>query len=140
MALKFEASCPQGICPGWSLVVKGETSSRENDFEINFLGDSGDQIAFHFNPRFSENSIICNSFLSRGWGQEERTDTFPLEPKEPFQIEIYSDLEHFQVFVDDHKIIQYRHRMKHFTAISKVQILNDINILSVEITKRELYE
>ncbi|MEE6498152.1 hypothetical protein FKM82_002984, partial [Ascaphus truei] len=135
----FEASYPQGICPGWTVIVKGETSSRENEFEINFLSDSGDQIALHFNPRFAEGSIICNSFLSSRWGEEERTDTFPLEEKEPFQIEIYADQEHFQVFVDDNKIIQYRHRLKQFSVVTKVQILNDINISSVEITKRELY-
>ncbi|XP_075037583.1 grifin [Mixophyes fleayi] len=140
MALKFEASCPQGICPGWSVLIKGETSSSENDFEINFLTDSGDQIAFHFNPRFAESSIICNSFLSSHWGQEERIDTFPMEANEPFQIEIYSDRENFQVYVDDSKIIQYRHRMKQFSGITKVQILNDINVSSVEISRREMYE
>ncbi|XP_068100576.1 grifin [Hyperolius riggenbachi] len=140
MALRFEASYPQGICPGWSVIVKGETSSTENDFEINFLTDSGDQIAFHFNPRFSESTIICNSFLSSHWGQEEKIDTFPFEANEPFQVEIYSDREHFQVFIDDNKIIQFRHRMKHFSNITKLQILNDINISAVEITRREMYE
>ncbi|XP_063788486.1 grifin [Pseudophryne corroboree] len=140
MALKFEASYPQGFCPGWSVIVKGETSSSENDFEINFLTDSGDQIAFHFNPRFSESSIVCNSFLSSHWGQEERTDSFPIEANEPFQIEIYSDRENFQVYVDDSKIIQYRHRMKQFPAITKVQVLNDITVSSVEISRREMYE
>uniref|UniRef100_A0A8C5R2M3 Galectin n=1 Tax=Leptobrachium leishanense TaxID=445787 RepID=A0A8C5R2M3_9ANUR len=108
-------------------------------FEINFLSESGDQIAFHFNPRFSEGNIICNSFLGSRWGQEERADTFPMEAKEPFLVEIYSDQEHFQVFVDDNKIMQYRHRVKQFSGITKVQILNDINISSVEITRRELY-
>ncbi|XP_072273879.1 grifin [Pyxicephalus adspersus] len=140
MALRFEASCPQGLCPGWSVIVKGETSSSENDFEINFLTDSGDQIAFHFNARFSEGTIVCNSFLSSHWGQEERTGTFPLEANEPFQIEIFSDKEHFQVFIDDRKIIHYHHRVKHFSSITKLQILNDVNISSVEISKREMYE
>ncbi|XP_041434575.1 grifin-like isoform X2 [Xenopus laevis] len=140
MALKFEASCPQGFCPGWSVVVKGESSSSGNDFEINFLTDSIDQIAFHLNPRYSEGSIICNSFLSNHWGQEERTDIFPFEANKPFQIEIYSDREHFDVFIDDNKIIQYKHRMEQFRDITKVQILNDINISSVEVTRRELHE
>ncbi|XP_053327388.1 grifin [Spea bombifrons] len=140
MTLKFEALCPQGICPGWSLIVKGETSSSENDFEINFISETGDQIAFHFNPRFPEGTIVCNSFLSSQWGQEERTDTFPMEAKEPFLVEIYSDHDYFQVFVDDNKIMQYRHRTKQLSGITKVQILNDINISSIELTRREVYE
>ncbi|XP_078520323.1 grifin [Lissotriton helveticus] len=139
MALRCEVHCPDGICPGWSLIVKGETTSSENSFEINFLSDAIEQIAFHFNPRFSESRIVCNSFLSSRWGQEERADAFPLEAKEPFQIEIYPDQEHFQVFIDDIKILQYRHRLKHLSLITKVQIINDINISSVELTKRELY-
>ncbi|XP_053550343.1 grifin [Bombina bombina] len=121
------------------MTIKGETSSSKNDFEINFLTDSEDQKVFHFNPRFAENAIICNSFLTGRWGQEERSDTFPLEAKEPFQIEIYSDQEHFQVFVDECKIMQFRHRLKHFSSITKVQILNDINISSVEFMRRDLY-
>ncbi|CAI9565764.1 unnamed protein product, partial [Staurois parvus] len=91
-------------------------------------------------PVFSEGTIICNSFLSSHWGQEEKTDPSPLEANEPFQIEIYSDREHFQVFIDDSKIIQFRHRVKHFSGITKLQILNDINISSVEICRREMYE
>lgn len=62
------------------------SSLWSHSFEINFLTDSGDQIAFHFNPRFAESTIICNSFLSNHWGQEERTDTFPLEANESFQV------------------------------------------------------
>lgn len=55
-------------------------------FEINLLCDPGDQIALHFNPRFSSSRIVCNSFLANHWGKEEVNNTFPLEAKEPFQV------------------------------------------------------
>lgn len=55
-------------------------------FEINLLCDPGDQIALHFNPRFSSSRIICNSFLANHWGKEEVNNTFPFEAKEPFQV------------------------------------------------------
>nr|XP_056722561.1 grifin [Euleptes europaea] len=136
---KFEASYPDGLCPGWGVRVKGETGSRTNAFQINFLCDRGEQIAFHFNPRFTDSVIVCNSFLDNQWGQEVLADTFPLEAKVPFQVEIYSDQDHFHVFVNEGKVLQYEHRQKQLSAISKVQILDDIQISSVEVTRRGLY-
>lgn len=55
-------------------------------FEINLLCEPGDQIALHFNPRFSSSRIVCNSFLNSLWGQEEVNNTFPFKAKEPFQV------------------------------------------------------
>ncbi|NXQ61893.1 GRIFN protein, partial [Anthoscopus minutus] len=136
--LQFEALHPEGICPGWSIVVKGETSSCSSMFEINLLCDPGDQIALHFNPRFSSTTIICNSFLNSHWGQEEVNTTFPLKAKEPFQVEIYSDQDHFHIFINENKVLQYKHRQKNLSSITKLQILNDIDIFSVEIIKRGL--
>ncbi|XP_069725828.1 grifin [Phaenicophaeus curvirostris] len=139
MALRFEALYPEGMCPGWSIVVKGETSSSTSMFEINLLCDPGDQIALHFNPRFSSSRIVCNSFLANHWGKEEVNSIFPFEAKEPFQVEIYSDQDYFHIFIDENKILQYKHRQKQLSSITKLQILNDIAISSVEIVKRGLY-
>ncbi|MBN3322551.1 GRIFN protein, partial [Atractosteus spatula] len=108
-------------------------------FEINFVCERDDKIAFHFNPRFTESDIVCNSFVSNHWGQEERCTTFPFRAEEPFQIEIYSDHENFHVFFDESKIMQYKHRIEDLKTITKVQVVNDINISSVEITKKTFY-
>lgn len=56
-----------------------------------------------------------------------------------FQVEIYSDQDYFHIFIDENKILQYKHRQKQLSSITKLQILNDIEISSVEITKRGLY-
>uniref|UniRef100_A0A8V5HE12 Uncharacterized protein n=1 Tax=Melopsittacus undulatus TaxID=13146 RepID=A0A8V5HE12_MELUD len=108
-------------------------------FEINLLCDPGDQIALHFNPRFSSSRIVCNSFLANHWGKEEVNNTFPFKAKESFQVEIYSDQDYFHIFIDENKILQYKHRQKRLSSITKLQILNDIAISSVEITKRGFY-
>ncbi|XP_034154649.1 grifin [Pangasianodon hypophthalmus] len=139
MALRFEASCPDGLCPGWSIIVKGQSSSQANKFEINFLCDQDDRIAFHFNPRFTESDIVCNSFLTNRWGQEERCSNLPFGTNEPFQIEIDSDDDNFHVYIDETKIMQYKHRVKDLKTITKVQVVNDINISSVEIIKKHFF-
>ncbi|XP_047663586.1 grifin [Tachysurus fulvidraco] len=137
MALRFEASCPDGLCPGWSVVVKGQPSSAADKFEINFLCDQDDRIAFHFNPRFKESDIVCNSFLANQWGQEQRCTNFLFETNEPFQIEIDSDEDNFYVYIDDTKIMQFKHRVHDLKTITKVQVVKDIDISSVEITKKQ---
>ncbi|KAJ8251132.1 hypothetical protein GJAV_G00217640 [Gymnothorax javanicus] len=129
MTLRFEASCPDGLCPGWSIILKGEPPSEASKFEINFLCDRDDRIAFHFNPRFTESDIVCNSFMSNRWGQEERCTNFPFETEEPFQIEIYSDNESFHVYIDDSKIMQYKHRMEDLKTITKVQDSDELERL-----------
>ncbi|NWW77815.1 GRIFN protein, partial [Climacteris rufus] len=136
--LQFEALHPEGICPGWSIVVKGETSSSSSTFEINLLCDPGDQIALHFNPHFCSSRIVCNSFLNSHWGQEEVNKTFPFEAKEPFQVEIYSDQDYFHIFINQHKVLQYKHWQKNLSSVTKLQILNDVDISSVEIIKQGL--
>ncbi|KAF7691079.1 grifin [Silurus meridionalis] len=139
MALRFEASYPDGLCPGWSIILKGQPSSEADKFEINFLCDQDNRIAFHFNPRFSESDIVCNSFLTNHWGQEERCTNFPFGTNEPFQIEIDSDDDNFYVYIDDTKVMQYKHRVKDLKNITKIQVVNDINISSVEIMKKHFY-
>lgn len=50
----------------------------------------GQDIAFHFNPRFKEDHkrvIVCNSMFQNNWGKEERTaPRFPFEPGTPFKV------------------------------------------------------
>ncbi|NXC14388.1 GRIFN protein, partial [Corythaeola cristata] len=135
---QFEALYPEGMCPGWSIVVKGETSSTTSMFEINLLCDPGDQIALHFNPRFSSSRIVCNSFLANHWGKEEVNNTFPFEAKEPFQVTLRHPTDLLGWDRSDPANIGYKHRQKQLSSITKLQILNDIAISSVEIIKRGL--
>ncbi|KAF4793649.1 Grifin [Turdus rufiventris] len=118
----------------------GISSFQARLFEINLLCEPGDQIALHFNPRFSSSRIVCNSFLNSVWGQEEVNNTFPFKAKEPFQVEIYSDQDYFHVFINENKVLQYKHRQKNLSSITKLQILDDVDISSVEITKRVVFQ
>ncbi|XP_074137273.1 grifin isoform X1 [Sminthopsis crassicaudata] len=134
----FEAFCSGGLVPGWSLIVQGQSNSKDDEFEINFLCESGD-IAFHFKPRFSNGTLVCNSFQHSHWGEEEIYNVFPLELKEPFEIEVFSDSEYFHVFIQENKVAQYEHRQKPLASITKVQVLNDLRFPLVELSKKRLY-
>ncbi|XP_032896146.1 grifin [Amblyraja radiata] len=135
MALRFEAECPEGLCPGWNVTVRGEPTSGAKRFEINFLCDRSEAIAFHFNPRFADSLLVCNSYLANEWGKEERSATCPLEAEGLFQVEIYSDEEYFHVLLDGTAVCQFKHRVDNLKSITRLQVLDDVNISSVEITK-----
>lgn len=42
-----------------------------HSFSIN-LGQSSSDLALHFNPRFNESAIVCNSMCSKTWQAEHR--------------------------------------------------------------------
>ncbi|XP_006167963.1 grifin [Tupaia chinensis] len=137
MALQFEAFCAGGLAPGWSLLVQGQSDSGEDKFEINFLSEGGD-IAFHIKPRFSSATMVGNAFQDGRWGQEEVSSVFPLTLGEPFELEVSSDAEHFHVYAQEHKVLQFPHRQRPLAAITRVRVLSDHRLAQVELAKRGL--
>lgn len=47
----------------------------------------GADVVFHFNPRFSEQTIVRNSNLSGYWGPEEREGGFPFIQGRQFEVQ-----------------------------------------------------
>ncbi|NWT94490.1 LEG2 protein, partial [Urocynchramus pylzowi] len=64
------------VKPENTLKVKGKISADSVGFSIN-LGCSSRDLAFHFNPRFNECVIICNSKFSSSWQTEHRDCHLP---------------------------------------------------------------
>lgn len=56
---------------GMSLKIKGKIHNDVNSFTIN-LGQGKETLNLHFNPRFNESTIVCNTLDSSSWGQEQR--------------------------------------------------------------------
>ncbi|XP_051061534.1 grifin [Phodopus roborovskii] len=135
--LQFEAFCAGGLAPGWSLTVQGHADAGEDKFEINFLTDSGD-IAFHVKPRFSSATVVGNAFQGGRWGQEEVSSVFPLTLGEPFEMEVSADAEHFHIYAQEHKILQFPHRHRPLATITRVRVLSDHRLAQVELAKRSL--
>ncbi|EDL89728.1 galectin-related inter-fiber protein, isoform CRA_a, partial [Rattus norvegicus] len=124
MALQFEAFCAGGLAPGWSLTVQGHADAGEDKFEINFLTDAGD-IAFHVKPRFSSATVVGNAFQGGRWGQEEVSSVFPLTLGEPFEVEVSADTEHFHIYAQEQKVLQFPHRHRPLATITRVRVLSD---------------
>ncbi|XP_044791925.2 grifin [Bubalus bubalis] len=137
MALQFEAFHAGGLAPGWNLLVQAHSDSGEDQFEINFLSETGD-IVFHIKPRFSSATMVANAFQGGRWGQEEASSVFPLVLGEPFEMEVTSDAEHFHVHAQEHKVLQFAHRHRPLAAVTRVQVLSDHRLAQVELARKGL--
>ncbi|XP_055417878.1 grifin [Bubalus kerabau] len=137
MALQFEAFHAGGLAPGWNLLVQAHSDSGEDQFEINFLSETGD-IVFHIKPRFSSATMVANAFQGGRWGQEEASSVFPLVLGEPFEMEVSSDAEHFHVHAQEHKVLQFAHRHRPLAAVTRVQVLSDHRLAQVELARKGL--
>ncbi|XP_045143568.1 galectin-3-like [Echinops telfairi] len=93
----------------------------------------GNDVAFHFNPRFNEDNrkvIVCNTKQDNIWGKEERQSVFPFESGKPFKIQVLAEGGHFKVAVNDAHLLQYNHRMRNLHEITQLKISGDIDLTS----------
>jgi hypothetical protein len=81
------------IHTGSRIFVRGFIPPGANRFELNLLQgySDGDDIAFHFNPRFDQRQIVKNHRRNGQWGQEENQpfpSYMPLMPGSQIDLQI----------------------------------------------------
>lgn len=94
------------------ITVKGTTTPDCDSFSIN-MGtgtDFNEDIALHFNPRFSQEEVVRNT-LSGGWGEEETDGGFPFTRDSAYEITIVVKEGHYQVSVNGSPFCDYAHRL-----------------------------
>ncbi|NXT02907.1 LEG3 protein, partial [Jacana jacana] len=133
MKVPFELPLQGGLVPRLLITITGTVNPNPNRFSLDFK--RGNDVAFHFNPRFREENrkvIVCNSMFQNNWGKEERTaPRFPFEAGKPFKLQILCEVDHFKVAVDDAHLLQYNFREKKLNEVTKLCIAGDIALTSV---------
>lgn len=117
--------------PRMLITILGTVKPNANKITLDFK--RGNDVAFHFNPRFNEDNrrvIVCNTKTNNTWGPEERQTVFPFESGKSFKIQVLVEPDHFKVAVNDAHLLQYNHRMKNLKEISAVGIAGDITLTS----------
>ncbi|NXT88629.1 LEG3 protein, partial [Anhinga rufa] len=129
----FELPLQAGLVPRLLITITGTVNPNPNRFSLDFK--KGNDIAFHFNPRFKEDNrkvIVCNSMFQNNWGKEERTaPRFPFEAGKPFKLQILCEVDHFKVAVNDAHLLQYNFRERQLNEITRLCIAGDITLTSV---------
>ncbi|XP_059129725.1 galectin-3 [Peromyscus eremicus] len=135
LTVPYHLPLPGGVTPRMLITIMGAVKPNANKITLNFK--KGDDVAFHFNPRFNENNkrvIVCNTKEHNNWGREERQSTFPFQSGQQFKIQVLVEPDHFKVAVNDAHLLQYNHRMKNLREINQVEISGDITLTSVSPT------
>lgn len=119
----------------WIRII-GTPKKGADRFAINLqCGDSPDyktDVAFHFNPRFSDQSSVRNTLQHGAWGSEERAQpNFPFRPEDRFEISIVVLPHNFKVFVNQHFYIDYAHRMDP-SNVGYIMLTGDCNFFEPE--------
>ncbi|KAK7930667.1 hypothetical protein WMY93_007062 [Mugilogobius chulae] len=96
-------------------------------FAIN-IGHNEDNIALHFNPRFDENIVVCNSMSGDCWGDEHRDMNFPFCRGEECKFYINFNMEAFYIKLPDGSMIHFPNRLgdlkyKHFDVTGDARIV-----------------
>ncbi|NWI53346.1 LEG3 protein, partial [Calyptomena viridis] len=129
----FDLPLPGGLVPRLLITITGTVNPNPNRFSLDFK--RGEDVAFHFNPRFNEGHrkvIVCNSKFHNKWGKEDRTaPRFPFEAGTPFKLQILCEEDHFKVAVNDAHLLQYNYREKKLKEVTKLCIAGDITLSSV---------
>ncbi|XP_038009560.1 galectin-2 isoform X1 [Motacilla alba alba] len=118
--------------PGNILKVKGKISADTVGFSIN-LGCSSRDLALHFNPRFNESVIVCNSKCSDSWQTEHRDRHMPFFRgcTVKFFIEMLSDK--FRVKLPDGHEVCFPNRHG-YRNINYVSIVGGLKIISFKLS------
>ncbi|XP_038615352.1 galectin-9 [Tachyglossus aculeatus] len=110
----FSGSILGGLKDGLQIVINGTVlPTGSNGFAVNLqCGSSGQDIAFHFNPRFEgDYCVVCNTKENDRWGNEERKMEMPFLKGVPFEIRILVQSNSFLVAVNGNHFLEYQHRL-----------------------------
>lgn len=53
-------------------------------------------------------------------------------------MEVSADAEHFHIYAQEHKVLQFPHRHRPLATITRVRVLSDHPLAQVELAKRSL--
>ncbi|KAK2848358.1 hypothetical protein Q7C36_010040 [Tachysurus vachellii] len=127
--LPYVGEIPGGVKQDRAVVFQGTVSADANWFVINFKAgpSDGDDIAFHYNPRFGDLTTM-NSFRNGNWEMEEKTDHNPFTKGGAFIILVIINSEGYEVFVNGLGHCTFKHRIP-LEKVSTINVHGDISLL-----------
>ncbi|XP_053355996.1 uncharacterized protein LOC128527577 isoform X1 [Clarias gariepinus] len=111
-AIPYASKILNRLKPGMAMFVYGTVLANAQGFSVNFKTGKGDNddIAFHYNPRFSGETVL-NSLRNGGWETPENLPGLPFTRKTSFQIIFVFKSEGYEVYVGGSKHCTFKHRI-----------------------------
>jgi len=124
----YKGGVPGNFGPGKKLFITVLPDKDAKAFAINLY--SGNDIAFHLNPRFSEKTVVRNSQKNGSWEHEEKEGKFPFTKNKQSDIVIVSDADALQVYVDDEHHSTFKNRVSP-NQINGLGIQGDVQLQAI---------
>ncbi|CAF3358186.1 unnamed protein product [Rotaria socialis] len=104
------------IHTGSRIFIRGFIPPEAHRFELNLLHgySDGDDIAFHFNPRFDSRTVVKNYRRNGQWGQEENQSFpsyMPLMPGSSVDLQIACNMDAYTVYMNNYLIGEFYHKI-----------------------------
>ncbi|KAF5896902.1 uncharacterized protein DAT39_013383, partial [Clarias magur] len=120
-ALPYVGTIQGGLKPDTAIFLQGTVPADGKSFEINLKTGptEGDDIAFHYNPRFGDCTAL-NSKRNGSWEKQENECDKPFTKGGAFQMFIAVKPDAYDVYVNGSKHCTFKHRF----PLDKVSTLN----------------
>ncbi|CAJ0968721.1 unnamed protein product [Ranitomeya imitator] len=130
----FCTSFHRGISDGTVVIINGSILPTADRLAVNFQCGpcDTDDIAFHFNPRFDQKTVVCNTMQNKNWGTEEVKSELPFYWGLPFELRILVTSLNYKVSVNGLHYLEYRHRIS-LQRVNTLIIGGPLCLTSVEI-------
>lgn len=137
----FTTTLHNNFPPGSVLKMTGCLYDEINRFHINLqcpevqkqrhnIETEVTEIPLHFNVRFDESVVVCNTKKAGCWGVEER-HVLPLKPGQEFSIKIVCDNMGFLINVNEMHFCSFKHRLSP-ESITSLLILGPLKLYTLE--------
>ncbi|XP_078535831.1 galectin-9-like isoform X3 [Lissotriton helveticus] len=133
-SVPFTQGISGSLSDGTVLVISGTVSHHGDTFSVNLQCDHcapSENIALHFNPRFSEGGVVvCNTKERNQWGKEERKHEMPFHKGHRFEIRILVNHHCYMVSVNGKHFVEYKHRIP-LHRVNAVHITGHVELENV---------
>ncbi|XP_047527964.1 tectonin beta-propeller repeat-containing protein [Vanessa atalanta] len=137
----FTTTLHNNFPPGTVINMTGCLFDEINRFHINLQGPEikkqrhtieteVTEIPLHFNVRFDESTVVCNTKKSGYWGVEER-HVLPLKPGQEFSIKITCESNGFIINVNEIHFCSFKHRISP-ESITSLLIMGPLKLYTLE--------
>jgi len=125
-----------GLKPGMMIYISGRPSANPYRFTINLQSGTApyppSDIAFHFDVRFYNFTVIRNTRTNNVWAKEEfQVSHFPFQPAVNFDMIIKIEGDRYMVALNGQHFLEFRHRLTPLSRFDTLYIENDVVVSSI---------
>ncbi|XP_043536989.1 galectin-4-like isoform X4 [Chiloscyllium plagiosum] len=129
--IPFVGTILGGLQDGKMIIVQGQVPGHAKRFAVDFQCGSivkpRSDIAFHFNIRYDEGTVVCNTLERERWGTEERKPQMPISTGSYFELIFHVRSYCFQVSVNGSHFLEYSHRIS-YNRVDTLSISGDVHV------------